>query len=93
MRLELRPSDLGCLDLISRHGPISPSALARPASSTGSSAAAGSNVAVTRPTAAALSSRWPGAGAALPPIKVGHSPEIIAITTPSRPSSNPADDV
>jgi DNA-binding MarR family transcriptional regulator len=28
-RLDLKPTDLGCLDLISRHGPISPSALAR----------------------------------------------------------------
>jgi DNA-binding MarR family transcriptional regulator len=28
-RLNLKPTDLGCLDLISRHGPISPSALAR----------------------------------------------------------------
>jgi len=28
-RLYLKPTDLGCLDLISRHGPISPSALAR----------------------------------------------------------------
>jgi len=28
-RLDLRAVDLGCLDLIARHGPISPSALAR----------------------------------------------------------------
>ena len=28
-RLDLKPTDLECLDLISRHGPISPSALAR----------------------------------------------------------------
>jgi DNA-binding MarR family transcriptional regulator len=28
-RLDLKPTDLGCLDLISRHGPISPSALAK----------------------------------------------------------------
>jgi DNA-binding MarR family transcriptional regulator len=28
-RLDLKPTDLSCLDLISRHGPISPSALAR----------------------------------------------------------------
>jgi DNA-binding MarR family transcriptional regulator len=28
-RLELRDVDLGCLDLIARHGPLSPSALAR----------------------------------------------------------------
>jgi DNA-binding MarR family transcriptional regulator len=28
-RLELKDVDLGCLDLISRHGPLSPSALAR----------------------------------------------------------------
>jgi DNA-binding MarR family transcriptional regulator len=29
VRLDLRPTDLGCLDLISQHGPISPSALAK----------------------------------------------------------------
>jgi DNA-binding MarR family transcriptional regulator len=29
MRLELRDMDLDCLDLISRHGPLSPSALAK----------------------------------------------------------------
>ena len=29
MRLDLRDTDLECLDLISRHGPVSPSALAR----------------------------------------------------------------
>jgi DNA-binding MarR family transcriptional regulator len=39
-RLELRDVDLNCLDLISRHGPLSPSALARlaglhPATTTG----------------------------------------------------------
>ena len=28
-RLDLKPTDLECLELISRHGPISPSALAR----------------------------------------------------------------
>lgn len=28
-RVELRPVDLDCLDLISRHGPVTPSALAR----------------------------------------------------------------
>src|SRR6266513_6101144 len=28
-RLDLKPTDLGCLDLISRHGPISPTGLAR----------------------------------------------------------------
>ncbi len=39
-QLELRATDLGCLELISRHGPLSPSALARraglhPATTTG----------------------------------------------------------
>lgn len=28
-RVELKEADLGCLDLLSRHGPLSPSALAR----------------------------------------------------------------
>ena len=32
-RLELRPVDIDCLDLINRHGPLSPSALARRANS------------------------------------------------------------
>jgi len=34
-RLELNDVDLDCLDLISRHGPLSPSALARRASAVG----------------------------------------------------------
>src|SRR5215467_10790113 len=50
-RLDMKATDLGCLDLIGRYGPISPSALA------------GSSAAATRQTAAVSSSTWPAAAA------------------------------
>jgi hypothetical protein len=63
--VDLNDTDLDCLELINRHGPVNPSALARrsgrtpppsPASWTGSNAAAGSPASTTPPTAAPSSS-------------------------------------
>lgn len=71
-RLDLKVTDLECLDLITPYGPLSPSALARraglhPATMTGVldrlESGGWIDRAATPPTAAALSSGLPAAGA------------------------------